>query len=76
MGSASRLETEYRIDAADFGLPEAELDMDLRDQAYADAGWRVIRLTSSPLDAARTGIRMVAATLRGRRWGDAAAGGG
>lgn len=31
VGSASRLETEYRLDAAHAGLPEMELDVELRD---------------------------------------------
>lgn len=31
VGSASRLETEYRLDAARAGLPEMELDVEVRD---------------------------------------------
>ncbi len=38
VGSASRLETEYRLDASRAGLPEMELDVEIRDERGALLG--------------------------------------
>ncbi|WP_341975761.1 hypothetical protein [Microbacterium sp. LWO13-1.2] len=110
VGSSSPLETEYRLDAATGGLPEPELDVEIRSsngrllgisevvyresrliveiegdhhrtsraqwnrdiekyQAYAEAGWEVVRLTSTHIRGSRpTGISIVRKALLRRGW--------
>ncbi|SJN40700.1 hypothetical protein FM104_11020 [Microbacterium esteraromaticum] len=103
-GSASPLETEYRLDAEDAGLPTPELDVEIRDEngrllgisefvyrryrliveiegdhhrtsreqwnrdiekyrAYAEAGWEVVRLTSTHIRGRRTAVGIVRTAL-------------
>jgi hypothetical protein len=103
-GSASPLETEYRLDAEDAGLPTPELDVQIRDERgrllgiselvyrkyrvvveiegdhhrssrqqwnrdiekyrdYAEAGWEVVRLTSTHIRARRNAVQIVRTAL-------------
>ncbi|MGB3376359.1 MAG: hypothetical protein WBA87_14610 [Microbacterium sp.] len=103
-GSASPLETEYRLDAEDAGLPTPELDVQIRDERgrllgiselvygkyrlvveiegdhhrssrqqwnrdiekyrdYAEAGWEVVRLTSTHIRARRNAVEIVRTAL-------------
>lgn len=103
-GSASPLETEYRLDAQDAGLPAPELDVQIRDEHgrllgiselvyrqyrlvveiegdhhrssrqqwnrdiekyrdYAEAGWEVVRLTSTHIRARRNAVEIVRTAL-------------
>lgn len=107
-GSASPLETEYRLDAEDAGLPAPELDVQIRDERgrllgiselvyreyrlvveiegdhhrssrqqwnrdiekyrdYAEAGWEVVRLTSTHIRARRNAVEIVRTALIRRR---------
>lgn len=107
-GSASPLETEYRLDAEDAGLPTPELDVQIRDERgrllgiselvyrkyrlvveiegdhhrssrqqwnrdiekyrdYAEAGWEVVRLTSTHIRARRNAVEIVRTALIRRR---------
>lgn len=109
VGSASPLETDYRLDAEDAGLPEPELDVEIFDEAghrlgiseivyreqrvvveiegdqhrtsrkqwvrdiakyraYADAGWEVVRVTSTDIRVHRTASATVRAALLRRGW--------
>lgn len=108
-GSASPLETEYRLDAQFASLPEPDLDVEIRNtrgrllgiseivypeyrviveiegdhhrtsraqwnrdlqkyRDYADAGWEVVRITSSDIRKKRRATGIVRAVLVRRGW--------
>lgn len=110
VGSGSPLETRHRLRAVAAGLPEPELDVEIRDdtgtllgisefvyrkyltvvevegdhhrtsrkqwlrdldkyEAYAQAGWRVVRVTSAHVRSSdHRDVQLVADALRARGW--------